>query len=459
VKLSENASPTTSPTVSTPEEAGLVNASVQLGWAVLTSGWTALLVGGLIAALFTVGGHVDPIGSSFKELLATHDFATARTLRGLGLDDAPTGWLTLLLYVVAGLNAIGLFLRYGLAMGGPQRPLDGRTGPWVSQVSATVDASVPEVVKALPEAFSRTRRRRGSDLVTSQRGLWEGAWVLVIAAAITILASMAVDRGSAFDGRVSLVPSSRQAAVTEFRSDRGDWIKRPALGLVCLPADPSDPTRTRSCRLPGRSDGGVSEATLAAGEAAQLGNLTLRQTEELALPALINEGSGPSLLLRDGGRDGAAQRLQVTANGATYRVNSGGAAVELSSFFGPDGPFVVARMPGKPPVLMTPALAKASEPVPGTKLHLAGIPWWRVEFRLSTDPGRYLRYTAIGLLLVALLVMLLLADVRVIIEPNPDGSGSVIAVRSANRRGLPAEHLEQVVKALKDGVLAPGGGK
>lgn len=441
--------PTSDQETTTTPRTGFVSDSVQLGWSVLTSAWTTLIVGGLIATSLAVGAHMVPQEAGFKELLATQDYASARAFAGLGLTDAVAGWLSLLLYLTAGLNLIGLYLRYGMGAGESRRDADSSGGAWVTEVHATLQRPVHEVVQRLPAAFSRTRRRRNSDVVVSQRGLWDGGWVLVLAGALAFLGAVGVDRGGAFEGRVTLVPGASEVSKTEFRTDQGLWIKRPNLGLVCLPADPADPARTRQCRLP--TSRGGAEVALGAGQTVSAGDLQLRQFSETPRPALISEGVGPSLLLRAGGASKPPQRLNVAANGNSYRVDAKTSAaqptsVELTSFFSPDGPFVVASVAKGPRVLMTPALEAKPAAVPGTDLFLAGVPWWRVELRVGTDPGRYLRYTALALLLLGLLLMVVLPEVRIRVEPVPGGGACRVSVRSANRRGVAQSHLAQIVK-------------
>lgn len=428
--------------------------SVHFGWAVLTSGWTTLVVASLLATLAAVGAPIEPQGASLKELLVAYDFAAARALHGLGISDVAAGWLTLFLYVIGGLNVIGLFLRYGQGVGGPSRRRDGAVGAWVTEVSAGVERPIFEVTKRLPARFNKSRRAKNSDVVTVTKGVWDGAWILVGAAGVTALAGIAVDRASAFQGRVTFVPETRQLPVSEYRTERGDWMKRPGMGLLCLSADPGDPARRRKCSLL-TAGGEPSVAELAAGETAKLGRLTVRQLSETAVPALAAEGVGPTILLRTGGPEAPPEKLEFQSNGATYRVGKGDSPTELTGFLGPDGPLVVARSPNHRPVLMVPALGSPPAAVPATQLFVSGVPWWRVEIGLSTDPSRYLRYTALGLLIVALLLMLGIPDLRIRIEPIAGGGRCVIHVRSVNRTRHPAECLEAIVRAVRDSEGAP----
>lgn len=462
--------PAAQSSASTRASGGLLADSVQLGWSVLTSGWTLVVVGCLLAAVYLAGAHVSPVGASFKELLDTHTFAASRTMNGLGLNDPAAGWVALFLYLIACLNGLGLFLRYGLGALGSgsstsdseETTPDGPTatsvadteaaGAWTtSQTSTIPNVAVHEVVQQLPSSFARTRRQRGTRVVTAQRGLWDGAWILVGAGALTLLGSIAIDRGGAFEGRIQIVPGTSQPSETEFRADSGMWIKRPGLRIVCLPADPNDRQRTRKCRVPSPQGGEPVEVALAAGTEANVDGLRLRQVRELPLPALIDEKVGPSLLIRGGGKAASPQKLQVESDGATYRVggkktDGSDQQIQVTSFFGPDGPFVVASVPGGKPTLLTPALGRPAEPVPGTNTYIAGIPWWRVEFRASTDPGMYLRLTGAALLLLGLLLMLAVPDLR--LQIRPVGDNCLVTLRSSNRRGIVRSEMAALVKGF-----------
>lgn len=397
--------------------------ALRLGWAVLTSPRTLLgaLVG--LAGVLMLGATF-PQRSGLADLASDHAFSAARAATGLGLSDVLVSWPFTLLLLIAGLSAIGIGLRWWLDPPSPDDTgvLVGRAVGWVTWAPDQARERL-----TLRGALARKPRTLGGH-VRVDFGLFGEALVVLTFGVVALLAASFVGRG-ALDGRMTLTTGTADTTAAAIRTqvrEADDWLDGglPVL-LTCGAADPQDPRRTRTCQV--RSGEDATQIVLRSGETTSAFGLQLRAERETP----VGSPTLPEMQLLVGFADLGPQRFEGHA-GTTYQLQDG---TRITPFDGPDGALVVARRGDGRPVLLAPARVGAGVAVPDGGPVLSGLPGWRLRVGVRGHPERFLLWTGLGLVVLALLQLALVPSGFVVLERVDERTR--VTVVSRNRRGYP----------------------
>ncbi|MGM0578149.1 MAG: hypothetical protein ACQEXJ_20660 [Myxococcota bacterium] len=396
----------------------------QVGWAVLGSSRTFMVLAGLLAAVVLGGGAVDQ-GLGRAELLERYDWAVARAILLLGLDTALTSWPFVLLVLLLALNGIGLYLRHRALTPVEERARRTWVGPAVARARGQVhgrDEAVASAVARSAGVRKPAPTERG--VLAMRRGLWNEGLGLVVLGLVVLGAAVLVGEKAALEARVELIPGVDDASTGRATVRAEDtWIERQlTFDVHCRRADPADPLRRRTCRIRGfMAD---EPLQVGAGQSDSAAGVTLRPLSETPRPQL----GQPTLLLRRG--QGPPEVLQGE-DGRTYELDDG---TRLTPFAGPDGPLVVARPPDGPAALLSPALEREPAALPGA-LRVDGVPAWEVQLMAEAHPERFLRWAGLAFLVLGLVIMGALPHLGVVVVPHEETTE--VRAWSFNRPGLP----------------------
>lgn len=407
-----------------------------LSWRILSSPLTFAVLATLLALNLLLAMTVRQ-GATLKTLLADHDFSTVQAVQGLGLDHVSTAWSTQLLWLLLLLNVIGLFLRH---RAGADQPLpSGAAGVWVSRVHGVIPSSLKALasqVEAAAGGGTLSWSRAGSRLVL-RRGRAREAIGVVGLGLLTLLASLVVQDQLGLDAQMTVIPGGSGGEARMQVREEARWVERQQpLALTCDRADPADPQRRRLCQA--RSADWAGSFQVGAGSDDWVAGYRMRALEETPRPGRADEDI---VLLMT--RPGAPRPSQLQGrSGQGYRLSTGEA---LSLFAGPHGPLVVVSEPDEPPYLMAPALGRSPSAAPGT-MRLEASPSWSVVMAMTGEPGVYLWWAGLLLLLVGLL---LLCRPHVTLHLEATIDGTAVVVESMNRSQLPAAILEAMHRSSR----------
>lgn len=443
------------PAVSEP---GPGREAIRIGWAVLTSPRTLLVLSAVLSALLLFGAVVEQ-GADREALLRAWPWSVARTLDGLGLERVLTAWPTLLVGLLLALNVAGLVLRHLALVPVARRADRVWTGPAVFRARLRLDRPADRVDRAAAEVVGgRTTVDEG--VRVRRRGLWVEGLVLLGLGMAALALSGGVAEGGGWEARLEVHPDGRSEGdddVTRRRVRRGElWLEQQLpWSLDCERADPRDRRRRRRCTL--RGPEGRAETTLAAGESVRALGVTLRPERE----RLRVSDEAVRLTVRRPGADGPERlrtkpdrRYELPAGASGDGEGAGG--VTLRAFPGENGPLVVANPPEGRRRLLLPALEREpTELSDGTRL--AGLPDWVVDVRLESRPERYLVLAGVGLVVVGLLLLALVPHLGAAVRPAPDDPEGAAELHawSFNRPGTPGDRLARLRRHLEAGDGAP----
>lgn len=425
----------TKPSEAAPAEELAVDA-VQLGWDLLSSPRTLVALSALLGTVVFAGALVVQ-GATSTELMAHHSFGVAHNIERLGFQHVLTAWPTLLLALLIVLNLVGITLRRTFGIGAGLSERSPRPALATSR-EGVVDLDKAAMGAALDQHVGGKVWTRSDGALVARRGLYSEAGFGILAGLAMLAIAVGVGRG-AFEARMTLIAGAdkpEEAALSTEVREGGDWIERQVpLAVTCAGADPMDQWRRRECVLL-EGDGGRRPFLATAGQSAKVGDLVITVEREAPVAgALRNQ---VALLLEREGKGPEIHRGEV---GRTFRLQTGEA---LTSFVGPDGPFTVVAAAEGRPTLMAPALGRPKAPAP-SGLSLSGIPPYRVQVALSSDPARFFVLGGVITLVLALLLRILVPHLLLIARRTP--AGYRVLLVSYNRRRLPEATLEALRRA------------
>lgn len=401
--------------------------TASLAWRILTSPRTFGVLAASLA-LWLALASVIPQRPLMADLAAHMSFAAAEAAHDVGLDDVLVSWPLQLIALLMVLNLVGLWLasRLGRALHPTLRV----------RAASRVAASPSEVQARLLTAIGgRVAVTRAGDTTVATRGFMREGLVVAAIGVVTLFAALAVSRGSALDGRLTLTPDAATLPESSIRDGELMLLRQLPLGLFCGRPDPQDPTRTFPCRA--ATSGPVTSAPveigLTPGRSAQVGAFTVKPlAESLRVP---RDTDPVALVVRRGPE---MERLSVEL-GKTVELKRGGERITPLS--GPDGPLVVLQqvVDGKPTAtLLTPRLelANAAATAP-SGLQIEVEHPTSVSVSVTTSPEWPLVLAGFGLVVLGLLLAVALPHIRVQLAPHPDGTS--IEVESVNRPSLVAK--------------------
>lgn len=390
--------------------------SASLAWRILTSPRTFGVLA-LTMSVLLVLAAVIPQRPLVEELAHELPFAFGEAARNLGLDDVFVSWPFLLVALLMALNLTGLWLASRL----------GRTAVGsrlMTRASTRVDTAITELKGRLLTAMGgRVAIAEGPDAsITATRGFLRDGLVVAAIGVVTLLASLAVSRSSAIDGRLALVPGASTLPESTVRDGDLVLLRQLPLGLFCGRPDPQDTTRTFPCRAAVAGSAPI-DVQLTPGHSKEVGGFTVTPlSERLRVPL---DTDPYDLVIH---RDGAMERIVVAPN-KTVELKRGGE--HITALTGPDGPLVVVQqvVDGKAQatLLMPAEVAPAGlrfEVEHPTTLTLAA----------TTAPEWPLVLAGLGLVVIGLILAAALPHLQVVLVATPEGTH--ITVSSANRTAL-----------------------
>lgn len=416
--------------------------TASLAWRILTSPRTFGVLAASLAAWLALASII-PQRPLMADLAAHMSFSAAEAAHDVGLDDVLVSWPLQLIALLMVLNLVGLWLasRLGRALRPKLRV----------RASSQVAAPPSEVQARLLTAIGgRIAVTRSGDTTIATRGFLREGLVVAAVGVLTLFAALAVSRGSALDGRLTLIPGAATLPESSIRDGDLMLLRQLPLGLFCGRPDPQDPSRTFPCRA--ATSGSVAstpvEVGLTPGRTSHVGAFALRPlTESLRVP---RDTDPVALVVRRGPE---MERLSVEL-GKTVELKRGGERITPLS--GPDGPLVVLQqvVDGKPTAtLLTPQLdlsnALATAP---SALQIEVEHPTSVSVAVTTSPEWPLVLAGLGLVVLGLLLAALLPHIRV--QLSPHATGTAIEVESVNRPSLVANLMASLEGAEKPRPIA-----
>lgn len=400
--------------------------TASLAWRILSSPRTFGVLAASLA-LWLALASVIPQRPLMVDLAAHMPFSAAEAARDVGLDDVLVSWPLQLIALLMVLNLVGLWLASRLGRG---------LRPTLRLRASSQVAAPPSDVQArlLTAIGGRVAVSRAGDTTIATRGFLREGLVVAAIGIITLFAALGVSRGSALDGRLTLVPGAATLPESSIRDGDLMLLRQLPLGLFCGRPDPQDPSRTFPCRA--ATSGQVASAPvdvgLTPGRTSHVGSFALRPlTESLRVP---RDTDPVALVVRRGPE---MERLSVEL-GKTVELRRGGERITPLS--GPDGPLVVLQqvVDGKPTAtLLSPRLdltnALAAAP---SALQIEVEHPTNVSVAVTTSPEWPLVLAGLGLVVLGLLLAAALPHIRVQLSPN--AAGTAIEVESVNRPSLVA---------------------
>lgn len=416
--------------------------TASLAWRILTSPRTFGVLAATLAAWLALASII-PQRPLMVDLASHLSFSAAEAAHDVGLDDVLVSWPLQLIALLMVLNLVGLWLASRLGRG--LRP------SLRVRASSQIASPPPEVQARLLTAIGgRVAVTRAGDTTVATRGFLREGLVVAAVGVITLFAALAVSRGSALDGRLTLIPGAATLPESSIRDGDLMLLRQLPLGLFCGRPDPQDPTRTFPCRAAtsGQVASAPVEVGLTPGRTSHVGSFALRPlAESLRVP---RDTDPVALVVRRGAE---MERLSVEL-GKTVELKRGGERITPLS--GPDGPLVVLQqlVDGKPTaVLLSPRLqlssALAAAP---SALQIEVEHPTSVSVAVTTSPEWPLVLAGSGLVVLGLLLAALLPHIRVQLTPHP--AGTTVEVESVNRPSLVASVMASLEGAATARPLA-----
>lgn len=410
--------------------------TASLAWRILTSPRTFGVLSASLA-LWLALASVIPQRLLMTDSATHMSFAAAEAARDVGLDDVLVSWPLQLIALLMVLNLAGLWLASRIAGGSHFSSL------FVAHASADVAAPPSEVQARLLTAIGgRVAVTGKGDTTIATRGFLREGLVVAAIGIATLFAALAVSRGSALDGRLSLIPGAATLPESSIRDGELMLLRQLPLGLFCGRPDPQDPSRTFPCRA-AATGGAPLELALTPGRTTHVGAFAVRPlAESLRVP---RDTDPVALVIRRGGQ---MERLSVEL-GKTVELKRGGE--RITPLAGPDGPLVVLQqvVDGRPvaSLLAPPDALTAASPglQPLTDLQVEVEHPTTVSVAVTTSPEWPLVLAGLGLVVLGLLLAAALPHIRVRLSPSP--SGTRVEVESANRHALVASVLSNLTQS------------
>jgi hypothetical protein len=420
--------------------------TARLFWDVLSSIRTTIVLVWILALMLGVASVIKQ-NATIPEIVAAYPFAAAQAMLGLEMNRFWTAWPTLLVLLLLLVNAVGLMLRHGWGVTKAERARHSWVGPGVVTRQKTFQHSKEVSLKAIGAVLKKEEKgwRQTESQLWIVRGLWLEGCLLLLLGLITMVVGGVVDSYGGLDARLTVKEAVSTEAFNDLSAMKmkvkrdGYWLDQtPPFSMQCLPPDPLDMQRQRTCAV----SMGQKTHTISLGfhEEVELLGLHFRLLSERSVPL---QGS-PTVLLET--PEGKGLRLLRGEQGHGYRLTSG---VQYTTFVGPDGPLIVKKAPSKPARLLVPTVTPGL-PANTASLKVVGVPAWEMQFSVQRRPSRYLFGVGFLVLLVGLLAMWIFPHLGVVLWQ--EGSVIVLMTYSFNRTHVVEQALETFEKVLLLGV-------
>ncbi|MFT7582819.1 MAG: hypothetical protein ACI9MR_004503 [Myxococcota bacterium] len=405
--------------------------------------WRALTSPGALASVLAIIGVfvaltlLTPVRATSRELHESLPYALAELIGQLGLADPLTAWPLLLLGLLGALICVGILVRGSLSASDSEALTDG---PWVETDAVALDVGPEEARQRLTKPFGVKKvawRHEPNGVITTRHGAWNEGFGVFVLGALGLVAAAVVGRATALDGQLTLTAGDPGTSSIVMKARSGDmWVDRVLpVRLACDAAQPLDSLRRHRCTL--TTADGAQDIVLQPGVTTSVGPLNLRPLRSRPLATGRSEPIDTLITTAPGEKP---KRLAMP-QGQTFSLED--TKQQLTALAGPDGPMLVVTNPGAsdvPGTLLLPSSAGRAEAL-ASGLAFEAVAKQRLTIEVQTEPQRYLRYAALFLILLGLVLMTLRPAVAIRIAPSIAADrtmGSQVQMTSMNRRGLVA---------------------
>ncbi|MDP6946226.1 MAG: hypothetical protein QF464_18910, partial [Myxococcota bacterium] len=368
-------------------------------------------------------------------------------LQTLGVHDLLVSWPLWLASLLMLLNGVGFWLRH-IRMS----PVTHRrwTGPAVDNATLTTAQALDAVRDALDAEFGQSKRGPDGSLLV-RTGLWAEGLLLVVVGIVTLVAALAIERHTGLEARIEVdadqaTPSAEGGQMVVRVREDGGWIERQLpFTAACSPTAHRDPARGWSCNLTRTSPSAPGAPPALEQARINVGPDWPDEAFGLTFHIASERPRFTHTPIRLVDRAAPDERLlyEGPAKGTTTLPDGH----RLTPFTGPDGPLVVVTPTEGRPYLLVPAADASLAPAKVGTASVAAVPGWRLTLGATSQPGRYLIWVGLALVLFGLLVVALVPHLTLRARTT-DSDGVVLDAWSFNRRGRADAVLSGVVQRL-----------